>query len=151
MKNELTFETTLLQTGNNTGIRVPDAIIEQLGMGKRPPLEVTLNGFTYATTVGVMGGHCLIPVSAAVRAQAGVKGGDPITVQVSPRSGPSPITLSADFQQTLEANQDAKVFFDSLSPSGKKKYVSLLESAKTDETRQKRLQKIMADLVAGRK
>ena len=37
------FETTLFQLGNNTGIDVPPAVLEGLGGGKRPLVNVTVN------------------------------------------------------------------------------------------------------------
>ena len=151
MKHSLTFETTLLQTGNNTGIRVPDELIEQLGAGKKPPVLVTINHFTYPTTVGVMGGAYLIPVSAAVRRSAGVSGGDTVKVIVQLDSEPRVVALPTDFQQALDANEGAKVFFNTLSPSSKKNYVSLIEGAKSAVTRQNRIEKALADLVTGKK
>ncbi len=52
-----------LTGSNNTGIEVPPEIVEQLGAGKRPAVVVTVNGFTYRTTVAVMGGRFLMPFS----------------------------------------------------------------------------------------
>ena len=74
------FETILSSNGNNTGISVPEHVIERLGYGKRPPVLVTVNGYEYRSTVAVMGGRYLIGVSTAVRAAAGLRGGDPISV-----------------------------------------------------------------------
>jgi hypothetical protein len=53
--------------GNNTGIVVPDAVIADLGAGKRPPVLVDVNGYQYRSTVAVMGGKYMIGISAAVR------------------------------------------------------------------------------------
>jgi hypothetical protein len=39
-QNKLSFKTTVFQSGNNTGIVVPDEIVEQLGKGKKPPVKV---------------------------------------------------------------------------------------------------------------
>lgn len=78
---DVTFETTVSASGNNTGIVVPDDVIERLGRGKRPPVLVTVNGHEYRSTVAVMGGRYLIGVSAAVRAATGLTGGDPISVK----------------------------------------------------------------------
>ena len=39
-RESVTFETVLSASGNNTGIAVPDDVIEQLGHGKRPPVLV---------------------------------------------------------------------------------------------------------------
>lgn len=53
------FRTKLHQAEgkNATGILVPAAVIGQLGHGKRPPVRVSINGYEYRTTVGVMGGQ----------------------------------------------------------------------------------------------
>jgi hypothetical protein len=62
------FRTTILTAGQTaTGIRVPDA----LGAGKRPPVTITTSGYTYRSTVAVMGGKFMVGVSAAVREGAG--------------------------------------------------------------------------------
>lgn len=54
---KLKFSTTLLQAGKTaTGIKIPDEIIEKLGAGKKPAIKVTINNFTYRSTVAVMGG-----------------------------------------------------------------------------------------------
>lgn len=151
MAPTIEFETTLLQMGNNTGIPVPEEIINQLGAGKKPPVQVTLNGFNYQSTVGVMAGSFLIPVSAAIRSQAGVKGGDAITVGLSLDLEPRTVAVPADFQQALADNAPASAFFDTLSNSAKKRYIALIDGAKTSETRQKRLAKAIADLTAGTK
>ena len=42
------FKTTLLQAGKTaTGIEVPAKIVESFGAGKKPPVRVTINGYTY--------------------------------------------------------------------------------------------------------
>ena len=46
-----TFRTTLLQQGNNVGIAIPEDIVLGFGAGKRVPVTVTLNGYTYGSTV----------------------------------------------------------------------------------------------------
>lgn len=151
MQNSLIFETTLLQFGNNTGIEVPAEIIQQLDSGKKPPVKVIFNHFSYQSTVGVMDGRFMLPVSAAIRAQTGVKGGDRISVEISLDTAPRVVSLPTDFEQALAGHEQAKAFFETLSPSSKKKYVTLIESAKTDETRQKRVSKAIEDLAAGKK
>jgi hypothetical protein len=67
----VSFEATVAATGNKTGIVVPDEVIEQLVAGRRPPGLISLNGFEYRNTVGVMNGKPMISVSAAVRTATG--------------------------------------------------------------------------------
>ena len=77
------FHTTLLQTGPTaTGMEVPDEVVEALGAGKRPPVRVTINGYTYRNTIAVMGGVYMVGVSAEHRAGAGIAGGDEIDVDI---------------------------------------------------------------------
>src|SRR3954447_14484193 len=54
---DVTFEATLRASGNNTGIPVPDDVIERLGQGKWPPVMVNVNGYEYRSTVAVMAGQ----------------------------------------------------------------------------------------------
>jgi hypothetical protein len=83
------FHTTLQLHGKTaTGIEVPAEIMAALGQGKRPKLAVTINGYSYPITVGSMGGRSLIPVSAEVRAKAGVAAGDEVDVEVTAQPQP---------------------------------------------------------------
>ncbi|HEY5009153.1 MAG TPA: DUF1905 domain-containing protein, partial [Caulobacteraceae bacterium] len=60
------FTTTLAQgeSKNVVGIVIPPEIITALGGGKRPPVKVTINGYTYQSTVAVMGGDFMVGVAA---------------------------------------------------------------------------------------
>src|SRR3954471_17897906 len=108
----VSFETTLTASGNNTGIVVPDDAIEQLGRGKRPAVLVSVNGYEYRSTVAVMGGQYLVGVSAAVRAATGLKGGDPISVILTPADTPRTVDVPADFAAAMDAQEPARPFFD---------------------------------------
>jgi len=75
------FRTKLLSAGKTaTGFEVPESAVAQLGAGKRPAVNVTINGFTYRNTVAVYGGKFLVGVSAENREGAGVKAGDMLEV-----------------------------------------------------------------------
>jgi hypothetical protein len=145
------FRTTILQAGKTaTGIRVPDEIVEGLGAGKRPPVRVTINGFTYRSTVAVMGGDYMVGVSAENRAGAGVAGGEEVEVEIELDTQPREITVPADFAAALDAEPAARRTFEALSNSNKGWHVSAIEGAKTDETRQRRIAKSVEALRAGR-
>lgn len=145
------FTTTIFLDGNNTGIEVPPDAVEQLGGGKRPAVHVTVAGFSYRSTVSPMGGKFLIPLSAARRAEAGVKGGDVVEVELSRDSAPRVVEMPDDFAARLEAEPKAKAFFAALSYSNQLKHVLSITGAKTDETRQKRIAKAIETLLAGKK
>ncbi len=145
------FRTTLLQNDKTaTGIRVPDDVVEALGKGKRPPVRVTINGYTYRSTVAVMGGDYMLGVSAENRAGARVKGGDEIDVDLELDTAPREVSVPADFAAALEAEPNAKRTFDGLSYSNKSWHVLQIEGAKSDETRQRRIMKSVQALGEGR-
>jgi len=133
------------QIGNNTGIEVPPDVIEALGGGKRPAVKVSVNGFEYASTVGVMGGKALIPFSSDKRAASGIKGGDPITVDVELDTAPRTVELPDDLAAAL-AQAGLRERFDARSPSGRKAHVTSVESAKAAETRARRVEAVVTKL-----
>ncbi len=144
------FETTLSASGNNTGIVVPDDVVERLGRGKRPPVLVTVNDYEYRSTVAVMGGRYVISLSAAVRAATGLKGGDPISVTLQVADTPREVEVPSDFAAAMEQQEPARQFFDGLSNSVQRYHVDNINAAKAPETRQRRIDKSVGLFLAGK-
>jgi hypothetical protein len=145
------FHTTIEQAGKTaTGIRIPDEVVEGLGAGRRPAVRVTIGGYTYRSTVAVMGGAYMVGVSAENRAGAGVAGGDEVDVDIELDTAPREVTVPADFATALDSQPDARRTFDGLSYSNKSWHVLSIEGAKTDETRQRRIAKSVEALRDGR-
>ncbi len=141
------FTTTLLRAGKTaTGFEVPAEVVEALGSSKRPPVRVTINGYTYRSTVAVMGGKYMVGVAAEHRAGAGVEGGDTITVELALDDQPRTVEVPADFAKALAKNKTAKAAFDKLAYTHRKEHVRAIEDAKTDETRQRRIAKAIEKL-----
>jgi hypothetical protein len=132
------FRTTVRQSGKTTtGIQVPDEVIEALGSGKRPAVKVTVNGYTYRSTVAVLGG-------------AGVAGGDEVDVDLELDTAPREVVVPADLAAALDAEPAARRTFDGLSYSNKSWHVLQVTGAKTEETRQRRIAKSVDVLKQGR-
>ena len=145
------FRTTILQAGKTaTGIRVPDEVIEALGSGKRPPVKVTINGFTYRNAVAVVDGNYMVGVSAENRAGAGVAGGDVVDVDIELDTAPREVTVPPELAAALDAEPAARRTFDGLSPSNKGWHVQQVTGAKTEETRERRIAKSIEALRDGR-
>jgi hypothetical protein len=145
------FHATLILNGKTaTGIQVPDEVVEQLGAGKRPPVRVTIGEYTYRTTVAPMGGQFWIPVSAENRTGAGIVAGDELDVHIEVDSEPRSVVVPPDLAAALEAQPVAKAAFEKLSYSNQRLHVLSVEDAKTAETRQRRVDKVMATLGAGK-
>jgi Bacteriocin-protection, YdeI or OmpD-Associated/Domain of unknown function (DUF1905) len=145
------FRTTLLLAGKTaTGMRVPDEIVEALGAGKRPPVRITINGYTYRNTIAVYGDEYLVGVSAEHRAAAGVQAGDEVDVDIELDTAPREVTLPTDLAAALDADPAARRTFEGLSYSNRSYIVSQVTGAKSDETRQRRIARAVDALHQGR-
>ncbi|MEV4953902.1 YdeI/OmpD-associated family protein [Paenarthrobacter nitroguajacolicus] len=145
------FTTTIVGDGNKAGIEVPDAIVEGLGAGKRPPVVVTINGQSYRSSIAVMGGKYMVGVSSANRELTGAAAGDTVDVGLEVDTEPRVVELPADLTAALEAEPEAKAFYGTLNYSSQRRYVEPVGDAKTEETRARRIAKVVADLKARKK
>jgi hypothetical protein len=142
------FRATLQLAGKTaTGIEVPPEVVEALGAGRRPPVTVTLGAHTYRSTVAVMGGVYMVGVSAANRAAAGVAAGDQLDVDLELDTAPREVAVPPDVKAALDSAPSALRAFDALSYSARSGIVQQIEAAKTDQTRQRRIDKAVAALL----
>lgn len=133
-----------------TGMEVPPEIVEKLGGGKRPAVRVTINGYTYRSSIAPMGGVFLLGVSDENRKNAGVAAGDTLDVEVELDTEPREVTVPQDFAEALARDEEAKRCFEGLSYSNKRRFVLPIEDAKTPETRQRRIEKTVSTLHEGK-
>lgn len=143
--------TVRLEGKTATGIEVPPKVVAALGPTQRPPVNVTINGYTYRSTVAAYNGAYMLPLSAENRAGAGVAAGEKVEVDLQLDTAPREVTVPADFAKALAKDKSAKAFFEGLSYSNKNRHVLSIQGAKTPETRQRRIEKAIADLGAGKK
>jgi Bacteriocin-protection, YdeI or OmpD-Associated/Domain of unknown function (DUF1905) len=144
------FRTTVELGGKTaTGLRVPDEVVEALGGGKRPPVVVTVAGYTYRTTVAPMGGAFYVPLAAEHREAAGVQANDEVDVRLELDTAPRETALPDDLDAALD--DAARTHFHALAPSHRKEWVRWVEEAKKPETRAARIDKTAAALREGKK
>lgn len=147
-----TFRTTLLKgSGTTMGMVVPPAVVEALGQGKRPPVKVTINGYTYRNTVAVMGGKFMIGVAHEHRKPAGVEDGGDVEVTLELDTEKREVEVPEDFAAALTAAPAAKAAFEAMSYSHRRQHTLAIADAKTPETRQRRIEKAVAVLSSGKK
>ena len=146
------FHTTILTAGKTAaGIRIPEDVLAALGSSRKPAVRVTINGFTYRSTVAWVNGAPMVGVSAENRAAAGVAGGEDVDVDLELDTQRREVTLPPDLEAELAREPAARRFFDTLSYSDKRFHTLPIEGAKTDETRRRRIEKSIAMLREGRK
>jgi len=146
------FRTTVERGGKTaTGLLVPDEVVAALRAGKRPPVQVTVGGHTYRTTVASMVGRFLVPLSAENRTAAGVAAGDDVEVDVLLDTAAREVTVPADLVDALEHDDQARQFFDDLAYSHRKEWVRWIEESKKIETRTSRIVRAVESLRAGKR
>lgn len=145
------FSTTIRLEGKTaTGFQVPPEVVEALGQGKRPPVRVTIGGYTYRSTVAPFGQVFMLPLAAEHREAAGVAAGDKVEVDVELDTEPREVAVPADFAAALDADPEARRFFDGLSYSNRRRFVLSIEDARTEETRRRRIAGAVERLHEGR-
>jgi len=145
MQATLTTAVTQEEGMKATGLPIPADAIAVLDSGKRPKVKVSLNGTTYRSTVAAYGDVFMLPLSKEHRDAAGVKAGDQVEVMLALDAEPRTVEVPDDLAMALEEGGVTAVF-DALAPSKRKEYVRQVTSAKAEETRQRRIAKIVTTL-----
>jgi hypothetical protein len=133
------------------GIVVPDRVVAELSDSKRPKVKVTVNGFTYRSSIASMGGKFMVGVSRDVRDQAGVEAGGTYEFELVLDTEPRVVTVPADLKAALARDAKAKKFFEGLAYSHQLRHVLAIEGTKVAETRARRVAKAIEMLRAGKK
>ena len=133
-----TYTTTIVRDGSTCFIPVtfdPKAVFGTL----RAPVRVTLNGYTYRSTIAAMGGPPCIPLRRSNREAAGLEGGETLEVRLDLDTEPRDVTPPADFVQALKAAPPAWERWGELSYSHRREHVEAIDGAKKPETRLRRI------------
>jgi hypothetical protein len=133
-----------------TGLPVPEDVVASFGSGRRYPVVVTLNGYSYRTTVSWYGGQFVVPLSAEHREASGVVANQEVEVEMTLDTAPREVEIPEDLATAFEAEPAAKAFFGTLSNTNKKTYTTWIESAKKEETRRDRVAKAISLLNEGK-
>lgn len=144
------FRTTVELGGRTaTGLRIPDEVIEALGAGKRPPVVVTVSGYSYRTTVAPAAGAYFVPLAGEHREAAGVRAGEEVDVRLRLDTAPREVTVPDDLAAAFAP--PVRAVFDALAYSHRKEWVRWVDEAKKPETRAARIEKTVESLRAGKK
>jgi hypothetical protein len=112
------------------------------------PVKVTINGYTWRSTVGNRAGIQYIVVNSDARRGAGVKAGDFVTIALEPDAERREIEIPLALQRALGTKLTQKL--NGLSFTHKKEFIVWYSEAKKDDTRARRVQKMKQMLAAGK-
>jgi hypothetical protein len=132
------------------GIHVPPGVVAALGSSRKPAVRATINGFTYRTSVAVMGGAFMLGVPPEFRTGAGVAPGDEVEIDLELDTAPREVALPPDLAAALRADAEAQQTFDALSYSNRRRLAEPIAALKGAEARERRIAKTVAMLHEGR-
>jgi Bacteriocin-protection, YdeI or OmpD-Associated/Domain of unknown function (DUF1905) len=136
-------------SGTMTCFRLPHAKMAAFAPRTRVPVVVTINGFSWRTTIAPYGTDFYIPVRKEVREQIKAAVGDTVTVAMQRDTAARTVEVPPDLARALTA-KGAREAFDRLSLSYRKEYVQWVTEAKRPETRSRRIEGAVAKVTAGR-
>jgi hypothetical protein len=142
-----TFKATVVRDGGICFI--PLAFDPKSVFGKvRAPVRVTINGYTYRSTIAAMGGPPCIPLRASNREAAGIEGGETVDVRLELDTEPRTVTPPADLAKALKAAPPAWQRWQELSYTHRREHVEAVAEAKKPETRRRRIDQTVRSVAA---
>ena len=133
-----TYTTTIVRDGPACFIPLnfdPKSVFGRV----RAPVKVTLNGYTYRSTIAAMGGPPCVPLRKDHREAAGLEGGESIEIRIELDTEPREVTPPADFVRALRRSPPAWERWRDLSYTHRREYVQAIEEARRPETRARRI------------
>lgn len=144
--SELRLNTILEPMGPAGAIVLDDDQVATLSSAKAFPVVVTIGDRTARLRLARMGGKNLIGFSKAARAEMGVELGDEFDAIITPDAEERTVDVPDVLAAALESDPVARAAFEALAYSRRKEIARSIADAKQDATRQRRLEKALADL-----
>ena len=143
-----TIEVSILSVGNMCAVPVP--FDPKAVFGKvRAPVKVTINGYTFRSTIAQMGGQTFIPLRKSNREAAAVVGGARVKVRIAADADPRVVDVPPDLAKALKAKSGLWAQWAKLNYTNQRECVESVLGAKKPETRERRIAKVV-DSVAGK-
>jgi hypothetical protein len=133
------FNTTIVRDGSMCFIPVPFDPKEAFGK-VRAPVKVTLQGYTYRSTIASMGEGPCIPLRKSNREAAGLDGGETLKITLELDAEKREVEPPADLLRALRKTPAAWERWTKLSYSHQREHVEAIEGAKKPETRARRIE-----------
>jgi hypothetical protein len=138
-----TYQTTIVCDEDASFI--PVTVDPKEVFGKvRAPVRVTVNGYTYRSTIAAMGGQVCIPLRKSNREAAGLKGGETLDVTLELDTEERKVEIPSALNKALTAK--ARKQWNALSYTRQREYAEAINDAKKPETRTRRIEKILTEL-----
>ena len=144
-----TFGTLIEQSGTKIYIKLPFDPNEAWGDKARHHVRGTINGVAVRGPLTSDGEGYRLSMGPAWLRDSGFKVGDLVNVELSPE-GPQLDSMPEDITAALQANEQARVFFESLATFYRKGYLRWIKGARQPEARRARIAEMIELLEAGK-
>jgi hypothetical protein len=142
---EKRFKARIVRDGSACFIPLPFDPKEAFGK-TRAPVRVTVNGYTYRSTIAAMGGPPCIPLRQSHREAAGLDGSETVDVRLELDTEKREVTPPADLAKALKAAPSVWAAWKALSYTHQREHVEAVEEAKKPETRARRIERAVQAL-----
>lgn len=139
------------EAGVVSAITPPVDVNETFGTRGRVPVRGTINGFPYRSSLMPMGGCHMMPVNKALCEGAAVRPGDLVDVVMERDEEERTIEPPAELAKELNRNKKARERWQNLSFTHKKEMANSITGAKQEQTKTRRLSKVVQVLETGAK
>jgi hypothetical protein len=112
----------------------------------RAPVKVTLNGYTYRSTIAAMGGVVCVPLRREHREGAGLEGGEKLRVTLALDEDERVVVPPRDLVKALKAARPAWERWGELSFTHQREWAEAIEGARKPETRVRRIASAVAEI-----
>ncbi len=139
------------EAGVVSAIIPPIDIQETFGTRGRVPVRGTINRFRFRSSLMPMGGCHMMPVNRTLCQGAGVKPGDIVDVVMERDVDERTVEAPPELLKELSKSKKAKERWESLAYTHKKEMANSITGAKQEETKKRRLQKVINVMKSGTK
>ena len=152
-KQKLRFKVKIKsrEAGAVAAITPPIDVPEVFGTRARVPVRGSINGFPFRSSLMPMGGCHMMPVNKNLCAGAKVRPGDMVEVLMERDEEERSVEAPPELKKALAKNKAAKGNWEKLAFTHQKEMAVWIEGAKQEETRVRRLAKVMQVLGTGTK
>jgi hypothetical protein len=137
------------EAGVVSAITPPIDVQETFGTRGRVPVKGTINGFPFRSSLMPMGGCHMMPVNKALCDSSGTKSGDIVAVVMERDEEERSVDAPAELERELKKSRKARERWEKLAFTHKKEMALAISGAKQEETRKRRLAKVMQVLNTG--
>jgi bacteriocin resistance YdeI/OmpD-like protein/uncharacterized protein DUF1905 len=142
-----TYRTRIVREGSMCYIPVP--FDPRPVFGKvRAPVKVTVNGYTYRSTIASMGEEPCIPLRRSNREAAGLEGGETLPVTLELDTEKREAKPPADLVKALKAAPPAWDRWGELSFTHQREHAEAVDGAKKKDTRARRIEAAVRAIAA---